>query len=163
MLLNIICFNVSWFGLVFWGESFIPVTFCWIAGHLYLCRNRIAEFKLIISITLVGTLVDSLFSMFNVLNFENQHIPFWLITLWAAFATTIPHGLNYLAQSKALQLIAGLVFPPMSYVAGASLSTIELGYGLFNTFLILSITWGPLMVLFFYLKEKIYLQEKKCA
>ena len=160
MLFNLIGFNISWFGLVLLGQSFIPFALFWLGLHLYFCKSSQAEFKLILSITIVGTLVDSILLSLDVLVFsERLIIPFWLITLWAAFAATIAHSLKFLAKSKKLQFIIGFIFPPLSYIGGASLSAVEFGYNLLVTYLILASIWAVLLVLFFYLKERFYSQE----
>lgn len=159
MLFNIIGFNISWFGLVLLGSSFIPFTLCWICLHCYRCKYPLAELKLIISITLIGTLVDSALIFLDVLIFNEQLIiPLWFITLWAAFASTIAHSLHFLSRSKALQFTIGYIFPPLSYIGGASLSSVEFGYDVLITYFILASIWGVLMMFFFYLKEKFYYQ-----
>tara|TARA_R110001583_G_scaffold68686_3_gene195293 strand:- start:16133 stop:16645 length:513 start_codon:yes stop_codon:yes gene_type:complete len=160
MLFNLIGFNISWFGLVFLGKTFIPFALFWLGLHLYFCKKPLAEFKLILSITLIGTLVDSTLLFLDVLQFHDRMIiPFWLITLWATFAATIAHSLKFLANSKILQFTIGFIFPPLSYIGGASLSAVEFGYNLLVTYFILASIWGGLIVLFFSLKERFYFQE----
>jgi hypothetical protein len=160
MLFNFIGFNISWFGLVLLGNSFIPFSLLWIGIHLYLCKQSLAEFKLIISVVFIGTMVDSVLLFFDVLLFNQQLIiPFWLITLWAVFAATITHSLHFLANSKILQFTIGYIFPPLSYIGGASLSAVELGHGVLVSYFILASIWSVLMVLFFTLKDRFYHQE----
>lgn len=160
MLLNILGFNCAWFGLILLGNNFIPFALFWLALHIYRCKKPLAEFKLILSITMIGVLVDSTLLFFDVLVF-NEHllIPFWLIMLWAAFAATIAHSLNILAWSKTLQFCIGFIFPPLSYLAGSSLSYVEFGYSLVTTYFIFAFIWSGLMMLFFHLKKLFYSQE----
>jgi hypothetical protein len=160
MLFNLIGFNISWFGLVLLGQSFIPFALFWLGLHLYFCKKPLVEFKLILSITIIGTLIDSTLLFLDVLQFHDRMIiPFWLITLWAVFAATIAHSLKFLANSKRLQFTIGLIFPPLSYIGGASLSAVEFGYNLLATYFILGFIWSILIVLFFSLKERFYYQE----
>lgn len=160
MLLNLIGFNISWFGLVLLGNIFIVFSLGWLGLHLYLCKHPLAELKLIISVTFIGTLVDSVLLFYDVLLFNQQlMIPLWLITLWAVFATTIAHSLHFLSHSKKLQFIIGYIFAPLSYIGGASLSAVVLGHSVLITYFILASIWGVLMMLFFYLKEIFYSQE----
>lgn len=164
MLLNIIGFNLSWFGLIFLEERFTPVVLLWLGGHLYLCQQRAAECKLILSVALIGISVDSTLLFFGVFQFENQAvIPLWLMMLWVAFAATIAHSLNFLAQSKILQFFIGFIFPPLSYLAGASLTTMTFGFEPSNIYLFLGAIWSVLMLLFFYLRKKFYCQDKNYA
>ena len=164
MLLNLLGFNLSWIGLVFFGNTFIPVTLLWLSLHLYRCKRVKSEVLLILSIVLIGTLVDSTLFSAEILIFQNYHfIPLWLITLWAAFAATVAHSLQFLARSTLLQTLIGFIFLPLSYLGGASLSSVEFGYSQLATFFILASIWSVLLVLFFHLKEIFYGREIKYA
>jgi len=157
MLLNILGFNLSWFGLILLGNLFIPVSLFWLGLHIYRCKQPKAEIKLIISIVLIGTLVDTALLSADILIFSNQYfIPLWLITLWSSFATTIAHSLNFLENSKVRQSLIGFFFPPLSYIGGASFTSVGFGYNKVETFLILGSIWSILMVLFFYLSNIFY-------
>jgi hypothetical protein len=113
-------------------------------------------------IVTIGIVVDTALSLAGVLIFpEQQFIPPWLITLWAAFAATIAHSLQFLSRSTILQVLVGFIFPPLSYLGGASLSAVELGYSQVMTFLILALIWSSLLVLFFNLKVFFYGQVTK--
>ncbi len=157
MLLNLLGFNLSWIGLVFFGNTFIPVTLLWLSLHLYWCKQVKAEISLILSIVLIGTLVDSTLLLAEILIFPNYHfMPLWLMTLWAAFAATVAHSLQFLARSTLLQAVIGFIFPPLSYICGASLLSVDFGYSQLATYFILASIWSVLMVLFFHLKEIFY-------
>lgn len=164
MLINLLGFNLSWFGLILFGDIFIPLTLIWLGIHLYLCKQLGAEFKLIFVIVLLGTLVDTFLFLANILIFPNYNfIPFWLVALWAAFAATISHSLIFLEKSLMLQALVGFVFPPLSYLAGASLSVVSFGYSQLATYFILAFIWPVLMILFFQLKDVFYSQENNYA
>jgi hypothetical protein len=157
MLPNLIGFNLCWFGLIFLGNIFVPFVLFWLGLHMYFCKKPLAEFKLIISVTIIGTLIDSTLLFADILLFDDQLlIPLWLILLWAAFAATISNSLQFLADSKKLQFIIGFIFPPLSYIGGASLAAVEFGNSVLVTYFILAPIWGGGMVLFFYLKETFY-------
>jgi hypothetical protein len=159
-LLNIIGFNISWFGLILFEERFIPIVLLWLGLHFYLCQQRVAECKLILLVTIIGIVTDSSLLFFGVFQFENQLVvPFWLMMIWVAFAATIAHSLHFLERSKILQLAVGFIFPPLSYIAGASLTVMTFGFELVTTYLILAIVWSILMVLFFHFKKVFYFQE----
>ena len=165
MLFNLIGFNISWFGLILLGNTFIPFAILWLGLHMMYCKQRFPEIKLIITVTSIGILVDSILSFFDVLLFNEPLltslvlIPLWLITLWAVFAATIAHSLKFLAHSKKVQFMIGFIFPPISYIGGASLSSVYFGQSIWMTYFIFAPIWGGLLVLFFYLKEKYYFQE----
>jgi hydrogenase/urease accessory protein HupE len=159
MLLNLICFNGSWFGLVYFGNSFVPFSLLWLGLHIYYCKVPFIEFKLIISITIIGTFIDSTLLSADILLFDSRTIiPLWLISLWAGFAATITHSLQFLSHSKKLQFVIGFIFPPLSYIAGASLSAVEFGSSTLVTYFILAPVWGAVMVLCFLLKDYFYVK-----
>ena len=164
MLVNLIGFNLCWIGLIVLGNSFVPIALIWLSIHIYFCKQRTAEVKLILSITIIGTLIDSLLSFFNVLQFNSDvvdipFIPIWLMTLWGVFASTIAHSLKPFEHSRKIQWLIGLLLPALSYVAGSKLSSVELGYSLFLTYFIIGSIWSFLLVLFFELKKHFYINE----
>ena len=164
MIFNFIGFNVSWFGLILLGDSFIPFTLCWLASHLYLCRWRVVEIKLILSIVAIGATIDSLLIFAGVFEFGDRvFIPLWLITLWAAFGSTISHSLHYLAKHKLWQFVIGTIAPPLSYLAGASFLAVELGQSKVTTFFLLAPIWGVLLVVFFSIHNELHRKENEYA
>lgn len=160
MLFNLIAFNCSWLGLVLFGNLAIPFVFLWLISHLYACENYVAELKLILSVTVIGVCLDSLLTSLGVFRFSDSLLlPFWLIVLWSAFASTIAHSLNFLTANKKYQFIVGFIFPPFSYLAGASLSKVELGYQALTTYMILAPLWGCLFIVIYLLKNAFYVEE----
>jgi hypothetical protein len=156
MMLNIVGFNFAWFGLVYWGNIFIPFSLLLLGAHLYFIAKSPSELWLILSITVIGIFIDSLLQFSTLFIFANtSHIPFWLMVLWACFAATICHSLRFLAKSKLLQLLVGGLFAPLSYIAGYQLQAVDFSLSPLITYLILSLIWALLLVLFFALKEKL--------
>jgi hypothetical protein len=122
--------------------------------HLYFYGRKNHELLLILIITLIGVFVDSLLQHLNVFVFEfSTHIPLWLITLWACFAATISHSLDFLSRRKALQLLVGGLLAPLSYIAGYKLEAVDLTLPISSTYLILSLIWGILFVCFYAIKD----------
>jgi hypothetical protein len=163
MLFNLLAFNFSWLGLVLIGNTAIPFVLLWLLAHIYWSTQRVAEIKLIASVTVIGVSIDSILVAFDVFAFNGPFIlPIWLIVLWTAFSCTIAHSLNFLTSKKKLQFILGSIFPPFSYLAGASLSKVELGYETITTYFILAPLWGCLFVVIYLLKDTFYLEKVKC-
>jgi hypothetical protein len=116
------------------------------------------------SLTFLGVFVfderlDNFISENFILSIQGCFCPLWLITLWAVFAATIAHSLHFLSRSKILQFIVGFIFAPLSYIGGAALLAVNLRFGELMTYFILGPIWGGLMILFFYLKERLYRQD----
>lgn len=154
MLINMLGFNIAWFGLIFLGNHFVPIALLMLLAHLKWCITNKSELKLILIITLIGVCIDSLFQLTNVFIFASDtHIPLWLIFVWSGFATTLNHSLAFLANHKSLQILAGLVVAPLSYRSGEVFGAVEFGASYLTTHLILGITWALLFLLFFLLKS----------
>lgn len=153
-MVNLVGFNLSWLGLIYWGNAFIPVSLTLLVVHLYFFGHKNNELLLVLTITMLGVFVDSLLQYFNVFVFENSfHIPLWLITLWGCFAATISHSLNFLSRYKILQLLVGALLAPLSYIAGYKLDAVEFTLPIISTYAILSIIWGVLFICFYAIKD----------
>lgn len=156
MLINLIGFNLVWFGLVYWGNFFIPLSLLLLITHIFFIAQSSRELQLILVITFIGIFVDSLLVNFNVFSFANNgHMPFWLMVLWACFAATLCHSLRFLTNRIVLQLLVGGLLAPLSYIAGYKLQAVDFGQSIISTYLLLSAIWAVLFVLFFYLKDKL--------
>ncbi len=94
---------------------------------------------------------------------DGQMMPLWLITLWFCFASTICHSLKFLQKSKLFQVLVGALLAPISYIAGNELNAVSFGLTVTNTFVILSILWSLLMVIFFALKSHLMQEEVRYA
>jgi len=149
---NIIGFNIAWFGLVYWGNAFIPIALLMLSAHLLFFIKSYKEIFFILLISVIGIYIDSLLQYFDFFIFsEDVHIPFWLMLLWASFATTISHSLQFLRLSIWLQILAGL-FAPLSYIAGHQFEAVSFGQPIITTYFVLSLIWASLFVLFFKLQ-----------
>ena len=156
MLLNIIGFNLSWFGLILIGNEFIPLALVFLGCHFYQVKHRKCEFKLVFTVAILGGLLDYLLVSNGLYSFNEQVLPIWLLVLWACFAATITTSLAFLKSSFLLQIAAGALLAPISYLAAANFSVITLNYSTYIVFLTLAFFWAPLMVLFFYLGKKYF-------
>ena len=154
---NLISFNISWIGLVYFGDLFIPIATLLLVCHfLFISKFVYFELKFVVTVALIGISVDSLLQAMQVFIFESSdHIPYWLMVLWLCFATTICHCLSFLQHSKWMQLVISGLFAPLSYLFGANLSAVEFGLDRVNVYLLLALIWGGLMVCFFWLKKQL--------
>lgn len=154
-MLNIIGFNSAWFGLVYFGNEFVPVALALLFIHLAFLSNYNDELLLVLAVCAIGTSVDSLLTYFDVFIFaEQRSIPIWLITLWACFASTLSHGLGFFGHATWLKVIAGCL-APLSYIGGQQFNAVIFGQPLFTTYLVLALVWSGLFILFFYLKTQL--------
>jgi len=162
-LWNLVAFNVSWFGLVFTGNIFIPIAVILFSVQLWYFQSTKNEILLICLVATVGILLDFTLVYTGVFIFpDTKGIPFWLITLWIVFAGTIRHSLVFLANSKVLQFAVGALFAPLSYISGAKLSMVYLVPSLGFSYFLLACVWGPLMLVIFSINRwLVNLEEEK--
>jgi cation transport ATPase len=156
MLLNVIGFNLSWFGLILIGNEFIPLALVFLCSHFYQVKQKKCELKLVFTVAILGIFVDFLLVYNGLYSFNNQVLPVWLMVLWACFAATITTSLSFLKSSILFQISAGALLAPISYLAAANLSVITFNYSTLIVFITLAFFWAPLMVLFFYLAKKYF-------
>lgn len=99
--------------------------------HLFFTPSPRRELQLTAVAVALGVVVDSVLQTAGVIDFYGWALgplsPFWLWLLWALFAMTLNASLSFLqSQPLWLSALAGLVFGPLTYVAGAELGAAAL-------------------------------------
>lgn len=163
MIVNMLGFNLAWFGLVYWGNVFVPVAVIMLVIHLFLLSNNKNEARLVLLITIIGVTVDSVLSFSHFFIFLDSGFitPLWLIVLWACFASTISHSLAFLSHSKILQVLVGFLIAPLSYIAGEKFNAVQFSYPLLETYFMLGFIWSVLFICIFFLKSLFINKESK--
>jgi len=126
--------------------------------HLWRAFDFRTEIKTIALITAVGTLWDSTLMQTQFYQFSHGIliagiVPYWLIALWALFATTLNLSLRWLKHRKVLASALGFIAGPVSYYAGHRLGAIEFS----NTTMALMLTaigWALLLPLILMISER---------
>lgn len=144
---DLISFNLVWFGLVLMGDHFIPFALTWLCLHLYYCEDKKLELRFILTVSLLGILLDSLLMLSGVFVFEHgRHIPYWLMMLWICFSANVATMIKEFSPPLSVTAAFGAVLAPLSYVAGSNLGSVDFGYSVLFTFCVLSFLWGPAVV-----------------
>jgi hypothetical protein len=158
-LKNIIGFNISWLGLVYFGNNFIPVASLFLLIHLFFISKIKNELLFVIAASLIGIIVDSIFLHLGFFVFEGElGLPMWLIMLWGCFAATLCHSLQFIDSSFWFKILAGLI-APFSYFSGSQLGVVEFGHPWLITYLILALIWPLIFIVFFSLKSLLLSKE----
>ncbi|WDY55984.1 DUF2878 family protein [Pseudomonas sp. PSKL.D1] len=110
--------------------------------HLWLCRQRAAEIRTLLSVALAGCLLDSMLGLAGVFRFDQWPLPLWLALLWLVLASGLRHSLAWAGQRLWLGALLGLLGGPPAYLAGAALAGVELPLGRLNTALVLAPVWA---------------------
>lgn len=159
--LNLVWFQVTWFIALFFQQQAILILLGSLLMHFYLSAQRRADCYRLVWVTLIGSSVDALLSLYGLFLFpENSLIPFWLILLWAHFALSLQYSMAWLA-SKPLwaKSLAGAMFAPLSYFAGVKFSAVALPYGDLLSLFLIAVIWSALMPVYLVsirFMEKIY-------
>jgi len=151
---NMVAYQVAWFACVLSAAFGMP----WIgaasalvvvAAHLTLIDRRAAELKLIGAAVIVGLVVDTALLRSGELRFVSSawpegFAPYWMLSLWAAFATTLNHSLRWVMRRPWVATLLGVIGGPLAYLAGAKLGALHLA-SLQTALPLIGVGWGIAM------------------
>ncbi|AZE52924.1 hypothetical protein C4K03_0747 [Pseudomonas synxantha] len=153
-LANAVLFQCGWFACVLGGDSlWLLVGLAVLSLHVLWISTLADDGLLIVKVTVVGTLLDTLLRTLGIFHFSEPGllIPFWLMLLWALLATTLRHCLAWSARPWWLASLLGAVGGPLSYYAGSQLAGVSFGYGTATTLIGLAFLWAMLFPLLHWL------------
>jgi len=132
---NFILYQVGWFACVMGAARGLPwvgvaVAAVVVAWHLARAPRARPEVLLVALTMLAGAVFDTLLARSGWLHFETGMIvdrtaPYWMLALWAGFATTLNVSLRWLRSSPLLAAGLGALGGPAAYYAGAKLGAVE--------------------------------------
>lgn len=163
--------NFAWFQGIWWlvilyqNSAVIPVL-ALIGLWLWVSPKRISDIKLMSAVFLLGTVVDALLTLIGLFIFNQSEvlvsfwpIPIWLSLLWAAFAGTVYHSLTAFNGRMVIASIAGAIFAPLSYIAGAKFGAVELGASMTLSYIYIALVWSVIFPLCFYLSNRFEVKQ----
>lgn len=132
-LLNFAAYQLAWFAVVIgaaremaWAGALVALLV--VIVHLAFRREAV-EFRLIGAALLLGLLVDGALALSGQVRFADawpQNLaPYWMSSLWIAFATTLNHSLRWLMRRPAVAAAGGAIGGPLAYLAGAKLGALS--------------------------------------
>ena len=142
-------FQCGWFACVLGGDSlWLLVGLAVLGIHLLWISSWARDGRLILSVTALGTLLDTLLRTLGVFQFTEPGplIPVWLILLWALLATTLRHCLAWSARPWWRAAVLGAVGGPLSYYAGSQLAGVQFGFSVAPTLIALALLWALVFV-----------------
>lgn len=168
--INYFGFSIVWFCCIYSGAqgnmalALIP-TLIFLYLHFMIVTDHVKEEIQLISIAiLMGVIVDSSFSFFDVVDYTSNITfpypddlaPIWILCMWAGFAAQINHVMKRLRGKYLLIGFYGLL-APFAYMGGEAIDAATISDGNIN-YAIISISWAISLILLFKISE--YLMAK---
>lgn len=158
ILVNFLLFQCAWFACVLGGAHAMPwvgplVVLGIVVYHLATVESARAEAVLLIVAGLIGSAFDTALLATGWLSYPSGQwieplAPYWIITMWIAFATTLNVSLTWLRGRMPLAVAFGVIGGPLAYYAGEKLggvvfaepgmvlSALAIGWGLITPLLV---------------------------
>lgn len=164
LLINVTAFKLGWLSSVVGGAQQIPwlgplVVFIAVAIHLARAERPSSEFMLIVSCGLIGAVFDSAlvaagWVTFPSGMFSDSMAPYWIVTMWMLFGTTINLSMRWLRGRTLLAAAFGFIGGPLAYLAGHKIGGIEF-VDQTAALAMLAIGWAAIMPLLMHLGERL--------
>ena len=135
-LINFVAFQLGWFSCVLSAANGLPwlglLVVCMIVTfHVLKAARPSDELQLLALSVAIGLVFDSLLVSSGWVQYPGGMLfsgiaPYWILAMWALFATTLNYSMGWLKSSLVLASVMGAVFGPLSYLAGERLGAIKL-------------------------------------
>lgn len=149
LLTNVVLFQLGWFAcLLLSGVWVALIAITVLLLHFYFIvpqERRIKELNLIVIVLFVGVILELCYLFGEVLirSGGESYPAFWLLIIWALFATTFRYSLSWLRPKLWLASIFAGVAAPMSYYAGANLNaTVSLNDNAIFSLAVIAVSWA---------------------
>jgi len=151
IVVNIVLFQIGWFACVLTAASNQPsvgaiISLFIIVMHLFIFKQYQQEIRIIVIAMIIGLLWDSLIVAAGWITYTsgmlNDYLaPYWIVLMWALFATTLNHSLSWMKEKLLLAAVFGAVAGPLAYYAGMKLGAVDFTNET-NALVALSIGWA---------------------
>ena len=151
IFINIILFQIGWFACVLTAASNQPllgaiISMFILVSHVLMSKQYKQEISIIVIAMLIGLLWDSLIVSAGWITYTSGMLsdfmaPYWIVLMWALFATTLNYSLSWMKSKLLLSAVFGAVAGPLAYYAGMKLGAVEFVNEV-NALIALSIGWA---------------------
>ena len=163
-LVNFLAFQVGWFSSVLGAAKQMPwigpvVVIAIAALHLRQARRPDLEAGLIVACGVIGLFFDSLLVSLGWVAYPSGYFsasfaPYWIVTMWMLFATTLNQSMGWLKGRLPLAAALGAISGPLSYLGGQKLGGMQF-VELTNALIFLSVGWAVVMPLIMTLADRL--------
>jgi hypothetical protein len=164
LLTNFVVFQVAWLSSVIGGAQQMPwlgplAVAIALALHFRAARYPFEEFLLIVSCAVIGATFDSALVAAGWVTyksglFSDYLAPYWIITMWMLFGTTLNVSMRWLRGKPRLAALFGAYGGPAAYLGGQALGGIVLSNQV-AALVALAIGWAVIMPLLMWLSEQL--------
>jgi hypothetical protein len=164
LLINVAAFKLGWISSVVGGAQQIPwlgpvVVFAAVALHLSRAQRPSSELVLILSCGLIGAVFDSVLVAASWVTFPSGMFselmaPYWIVTMWMLFGTTINLSMRWMRGRPLLASAFGFVGGPLAYLGGHKIGGIQF-VDQPAAIAMLAIGWAVMMPLLMQLGERL--------
>ena len=163
LLTNFVIFQVAWLSSVIGGANEMPwlgplTVLIALAVHLRFARQPFEEIILVLTCAVIGASFDSMLVAAGWVSYKSGQFssfiaPYWIITMWMLFATTLNVSMRWMRGRPKLAAAFGFYGGPAAYVAGQALGGIVL-VNQFAAIAALAVGWAIMMPLLMWLSEQ---------
>lgn len=160
--INFISFQIGWFSCVLMAANNKPevgvlITLFLVALHVFITSNKMNTIVFLLSVTLIGSVWDSVLTQQKILVYSSGMIveylaPIWIMTMWLIFATTLSVTFKWLYRRYWMAIALGAIFGPLAYLGGSALGAVTIP-DMLVAMVSLSLGWALLMPLLIWLAE----------
>lgn len=136
VVLNLAVFKAAWTAVVLSAAAGAPVigsiaVAIAVGIHLWSHDNPDTEIRLLLAAASLGFAWESVLVLVGLLEYSSGNwmpglAPYWIVSMWVLFATTLNVGMRWLRRSTAIAAVAGAIGGPLAFFAGASIGAVEL-------------------------------------
>jgi hypothetical protein len=133
--INLAVFKAAWTAVVVSAAAGTPVigviaVATAVGIHLWYSDNPESEIPLLLAAAALGFGWESVLVLVGLLEYSSGNLisglaPYWIVSMWVLFATTLNVGMRWLRRSTTVAAVAGGVGGPLAFFAGASIGAVE--------------------------------------
>jgi hypothetical protein len=160
---NLAAAELGWFACVSGAANGMPwigpmAVLAIVALHLHLAERPGPEIRLLVSAVLIGLVADSLLVLTGLVSFPNGTwieglAPYWILAMWALFASTLNVSMKWLRNRTWLAAALGAAGGPLAYLAGQQMGAVTFHHGV-AAVAALAVIWAICMPLLVILAER---------
>ena len=165
IVINVIGFYICWWLTVLGAISgfyFIGplVTLFFVVLHLYKVANHKKEDIFLLISFFLGLFIETLLLNLDIIIHKGILVkyniaPFWSVSLWLCFATTLLHSFKWLSKRYLTSSLLGILSAPMIYFSMQSMDVVTFGVDKIIVIIFTSFLWGLFFPLFIYISDRI--------